>query len=172
MMPRRFMIRWATALVALGFSNFGLAQEDPGKANIGRISVTVYYATNGDAKVAGTRTAAVSEGTAKRLHGEERLRFKTYRFLGQDVQPLLRSYESWAQPLKPSDEVLVRFEARSQPTQLATGLDLELWLSRKKVLKTDARLEGNRPLFVLGPEWRGGRLIISVALAPKPKAGS
>ena len=52
---------------------------------------------------------------------EERLRFKNYRLLGQDVQPLLRSYESWAQPLKPSDEVLVRFEARSRPTTQATG---------------------------------------------------
>jgi hypothetical protein len=51
-------------------------------------------------------------------------------------------------------------------------LDVELWLSRKKILKTDARLEGKRPLYILGPEWRGGRLIIAVALAPKPKPGS
>ena len=27
-----------------------------------------------------------------------------------------------------------------------------------------------RPLFVRGPEWRDGRLIIAVALAPEPKA--
>jgi hypothetical protein len=85
---------------------------------------------------------------------------------------LLRSYENWAQPLKPSDEVLVRFEARSRPSADATRLDLELWLSRKKILKTDALLEGDRPLYVLGPVWRGGRLIISVALAPQEKPGS
>lgn len=149
------------------FSNIAIAQEDPGKANMGQVAVSVYYATNGDPKVAGAKAAAVSQETAKRLRGEERLRFKNYRVLGKDVQPLLRSYESWAQPLKPSDEILVRFEARSRPTAQATGLDLELWLSRKKVLKMDARLEGNRPLLVLGPEWRGGRLIIAVALAPK-----
>ena len=88
------------------------------------------------------------------------------------MQPLLRSYESWAQPLKPSDEVLVRFEARSRPTPESTGLDLELWLSRKKVLKMDVRLQGDRPLFMLGPEWRGGRLIIGVALAPPKNPGS
>ncbi len=152
--------------VALVFSSTALSQEDPGKANMGRVSVTVYYATHGDAKVAGAKAREVSQETAQRLRKEERLRFKNYRMLGQDVQPLLRSYESWAQPLKPSDEVLVRFEARSRPTKLATGLDLEIWLSRKKVLKMDAQLEGNRPLFVLGPEWRGGRLIIAVALAP------
>jgi hypothetical protein len=154
-------------MLAAVFSNSAIAQEDPGKVKMGQVAVTVYYATDGDPKVAGKKASTVSQETTKRLRGEERLQFKNYRTLGQEVQPLLRSYESWAQPLKPSDEILVRFEARSQPTAEATGLNLELWLSRKKVLKMDARLEGNRPLFVLGPEWRGGRLIVAVALAPK-----
>lgn len=148
------------------------SQDDPGRAAIGRVSVTVYHATDGDPEVAGKKTIKVSPITDKRLRSEERLRFKNYRLLGQDVQPLLRSYESWAQPLKPSDEVLVRFEARSRPTPESTALDLELWLSRKKVLKMDVRLQGDRPLFMLGPEWRGGRLIIGVALAPPRNPGS
>ncbi len=167
MRNRRQWIGMGMLAAAAVLANGAFAQDDPGKANMGRVAVTVYYATNGDPKVAGAKAAAVSQETAKRLRGEERLRFKNYRTLGQDVQPLLRSYESWAQPLKPSDEILVRFEARSRPTAQATGLDLELWLSRKKVLKMDAHLEGKRPLLVLGPEWRGGRLIIAVALAPK-----
>lgn len=171
-MNRRDWIGWGIAAVAMAFGNSAFSQEDPGRATIGRVSVTVYYATNGDPKVAGTKAAAVSRETEKRLRSEERLRFKNYRTLGRDVQPLLRSYENWAQPLKPSDEVLVRFEARSRPTEQATGLDLELWLSRKKILKMDAKLEGKRPLFILGPEWRGGRLIIGVALAPTEKPGS
>ncbi len=171
MTNRRQWMGSAMLALAAVFSNIANAQEDPGKADIGRVVVTVYYATDGDPKVAGTKAAVVSQETAKRLRGEERLRFKNYRTLGQDVQPLLRSYESWAQPLKPSDEILVRFEARSLPTVQATGLDLELWLSRKKVLKMDAQLGGKKPLFVLGPEWRGGRLIVAVALAPKAKAG-
>jgi hypothetical protein len=172
MMNRPKWIRFVLATAVAACSNMAFAQDDPGKAVIGRVNVTVYYATNGDPKVAGAKAATVGQETQKRLRGEDRLRFKNYRALGQDVQPLLRSYESWAQPLKPSDEVLVRFEARSQPTREATGLNLELWLSRKKILKTDARLEGKRPLFVLGPEWRGGRLIIAVALAPKEKPDS
>jgi len=171
MRNRRQWIGFAMLAVAATFSHIAHGQDDPGRTKIGRVVVTVYYATNGDPKVAGAKAAAVSQETAKRLRGEERLRFKNYRLLGQDVQALLRSYESWAQPLKPSDEILVRFEARSRPTEQATGLDLELWLSRKKVLKMDAHLEGNKPLFVLGPEWRGGRLIIAVALAPKEKVG-
>ena len=167
-MNRRHAIFSALAMLLLGAAYPATAQDDPGKTNIGRVSVTVYYATNGDPKVAGAKAAPVSKTMEKRLRSEGRLNFKSYQTLGQDVQPLLRSYESWAQPLKPSDEVLVKFEARSLPTEEMMKLDLEVWFSRKKVLKTDARLEGNRPLFVLGPEWRGGRLIIGVALAPKP----
>ncbi len=148
------------------------AQEDPGKAKLGQVSVTVYHATHGDPAAAGAKATAVSAQTEATLRSKPQLSFKNYRALGQDTQPLLRSYENWAQPLKPSDEILVKFEARSLPTAKMTQLDLELWLSRKKILKTDARLEGNRPLFILGPEWRGGRLIIAVALAKEQKAAT
>ncbi len=166
------LIRFATAMVMAVVCGAAFSQDDPGRTPIGSVSVTVYYATDADPQVAGKKAVKVTQSTEKRLRAEERLRFKSYRQLGQDVQPLLRSYESWAQPLKPSDEVLVRFEARSRPTERATGLDLQLWLRRKKVLKMDTLLEGDRPLFMLGPEWRGGRLIIGVALAPRRNPGS
>ena len=163
---------WCLGVAAVLSALTAHAQDDPGKAVIGKVRVSVYYGTDGDPKAAGAKTVEAGREMEKPLRGEERLKFKSYRLLGEEVQPLLRSYENWAQPLRPSDEVLVRFEARSKPTQEATPLDLELWLSRKKVLKTDTRLEGDKPLLVLGPEWRGGRLIIAVALAPKGKPGS
>jgi hypothetical protein len=147
------------------------APEDPGKAIMGTVTVTVYFATDGDAAAAGAKAALLGKALETRLRSEAKLRFKHYRLLGEDTQPLFRSYENWAQPLKPSDEVLVRFELRSRPTRLATRLDLELWLSRKKILKTDVLLEGDRPLLVLGPEWRGGRLIIAVSLAAEKFPG-
>ncbi len=155
------------AMVFFAIPSLVSAQDDPGKAVMGRVCVTVYYATNGDPTAAGKQAATLPRETEKRLRQKKQLSFKSYRALGQDVQPLLRSYESWAQPLKPSDEVMVRFEANSLPTEKLMKLDVELWLSRKKILKTNARLEDNHPLFVLGPEWRAGRLIIAVALAPK-----
>ena len=167
--PKAVIALAASCLVFVGPAR---GQTDPGKATMGQVDFTVYYGTNGDPKAAGTKSSAVAKETEARLRGEERLRFTNYRVLGHEVQPLLRSYENWAQPLRPSDEVLVRFEAQSKPTKEATKLDLELWLSRKKILKTDVRLEGARPLFILGPEWRGGRLIIGVALAPTEKPGS
>lgn len=148
------------------------AVEDPGKTQIARVSVTVYHATNGDPKAAGGRATEVPKEMIDRLRSDERLRFKSYRMLGSDTQSLYQSYENWAQPLKPSDEIMVRFEAQGRPTEKTAILDLELWLGRKKTVKTDARLEGAKPLFVLGPEWRGGRLVIAVALAPGGKPGS
>lgn len=162
-----FRIWMIAGVVAAMGSGMAAAQEDPGKAKIGRVCVTVYHATDGQA-VAGK--SGVSKEMAERLRKEKRLCYDHYRLLGQDTQALLRSYESWAQPLKPSDEVLVRFEAKGRPTRKAVNLDLELWLSRKKIAKTDVTLEGDRPLYVRGPVWRDGRLIIAVALAPEAKA--
>lgn len=141
------------------------AQDDTGRTKMGALEVTVYFATEGDPKAAGEKAEEISEQLAARLRSEERLRFSHYRALGADTQEIFRSYENWAQPLKPSDEILVRFEARTQPAQDSVSLDLELWLAKKKILKTDAQLLQGRPLYVLGPEWRGGRLIIAVALA-------
>ena len=143
--------------------------EDPGKSRIGMVRVSVYHATDGDPKLSGERAVEISEELATRLASEERLRFKHYRLLGQDTQPLVRSYENWAQPLKPAEEVLLRFEAQGKPKKDSAMLDLELWLGRKKIVKTVSKLEGDKPLFMLGPEWRGGRLIIAVALAPREK---
>lgn len=171
-MNRRTGLRLLLGLLPLCAGVASAQGDDPGKAAIGRIQVAVLYGTNGDPTVIGSRFQAPAKEEEERLKKLDRLSFKHYRVLGVDHQSLLRSYENWAQPLKPSDEVLVRFEARSRPSADSTRLDLELWLSRKKILKTDALLEGSRPLYVLGPEWRGGRLIISVALAPQEKPGS
>lgn len=145
------------------------AIEDPGRTRIAELRVTVYHATNGDPNAAGPRALPVPNATSSRFSSEERLRFKHYRQIGRDASPLLRSYESWSQPLKPSDEVMLRVEAQGQPTKKSAQLDLELWLSRKKILKMDAKLEDTKPLYVLGPEWRDGRLIIAISLAPNSK---
>ncbi|QTN33399.1 hypothetical protein HZ994_14100 [Akkermansiaceae bacterium] len=141
------------------------AQEDPGRAKVGQLEVTVYFATDGDPQAAGANAREISEELRARLISEEKLRFSHYRALGAETQPIFRSYENWAQPLKPSDEILVRFETRIQPQEDSVLLDLELWLARKKILKTDAHLRRSHPFTCWVPEWRGGRLIIAVELA-------
>jgi hypothetical protein len=140
------------------------AQLDPGKKVVGRIKVEVYHATDGDPKLAGENAQAITEDLAKRLRCEKQTRFKHYRLLGTDTKELFRSYENWAEPVKPSDEIMVRFEAQSDPSPDQALLDLELWLGRKKIVKTDIQLAPDKPLWVRGPEWRKGHLIIAVSL--------
>lgn len=157
---------WCVGLLAAVMPLATSAQDDPGKEALGAVIVRVFHGTDGDPSVAGADTKDVPEEVARRLRGEARLKFAHYRELGSDTKALYRSYENWAQPLGASDEVLVRFEAHSRPVGAMAHLGLELWLSRRKVLKTDADIAADRPLYVLGPVWRGGRMIISVELAP------
>jgi hypothetical protein len=145
--------------------------EDPGKETVARVTVSVLLGTNGDASVAGEHARDVPADTETRLRAEERLRFNHYRLLGDSRRRVYRSYENWAQPLYPSEEVLVRFEAQGKLREKKQRLDIDLWLSRKKILKTDAVVGIDCPMFILGPEWRGGRLIIMIALAPEPRPG-
>jgi len=159
-MKRRALIGWIGLLLA-----GPLAAADPGRDVIGAIEVSVYFGTDGDPAAAGERAQKPSEEESARLAAQERLAFAHYRRLGRDRKPLFRSYENWAEPISGSDEILCRFEVQSRLAAERVRLDLELWLSRKKILKSGVVLAPGRPVLVLGPEWRGGRMIVAVELA-------
>ena len=141
------------------------AIEDPGRNRIAKLHITVYHATDGDPNAAGPHSLPAWFVTSSRLSNEEELRFKHYREIGRDTIPLLRSYENWSKPLEASDIMELRVEAQGQPTKKSAKIDLALWMSRKKILRMNANLEDEKPLYVLGPEWRDGRLIIAIELA-------
>jgi len=159
-------VSWLSAAAGLLACGSGLAQQDPGKQVVGRIHVEVYHATNQPPTSADGTPGTVPEELASRLRREPSTSFRHYRLLGSDTKDLFRSYENWAEPVKPSDEIMVRFEAQSEPTPGRALLDLELWLGRKKIVKTDIRLSPDKPLWVRGPAWRHGHLIIAVSLLP------
>jgi hypothetical protein len=150
---------------------FSAAAADPGRDAIATVKVRVYHATDGDPSVAGEKAVEVSEETANWLSSKEGLKFEHYRLLGTDSKPLYRSYENWAQPFEGSDEILCRFEVASRFSKESVRIDLELWLSRKKILKSGVVLTSGKPVVVLGPKWRGGRVIVSVELATLPDKG-
>ena len=159
------MIRRSVILLMAMCLPTALMAADPGKDVVGHVKVDVYFGTNGDASAAGERAIKVDEATATKLRNQEPLSFKDYRKLGADHQPVYRSYENWAQPFQGSDEILCRFEVENLLADDSIQLDLELWMSRKKILKSGVALTKGKPILVLGPEWRGGNLIISVELA-------
>jgi len=161
---------WLAAGLLSATCSAALAQKDPGKQVVGRIHVEVYHATDGGTPGPGAKSGDIPEELAARLRREPSTRFAHYRLLGSDTKELFRSYENWAEPVKPSDEIMIRFEAQSAPHPKQALLDLELWLGRKKIVKTDIQLAAGRPLWVRGPEWRKGHLIISVSLLPSTPA--
>lgn len=156
------------ALLVPAFCGLARGEDDPdpGKEVIGSVKVTVYLGTDGDAASVGPRAKEVSAETAARLAGEQKLKYSKYLELARDRRMLYRSYQNWSEPFEPSNEVMLRFEPQSTLSDGTMRLDLELWLSRKKILKTDAAMTYGKPLLVLGPEWKGGRMILAVELSP------
>lgn len=147
----------------------GPARAERGRDIIGTVTVTLVHACDVQSDDGLTKFKRLDEATAQRLAKDQRLKFEHYRVLGGDTKPLFRSYENWAKPIAESDDILVRFEAQARPSKELTRLDMELWISHKKILKTGAALTQDNPMYVLGPEWRQGRMIVIIALSPYDK---
>jgi hypothetical protein len=144
-------------------------RAERGRDTIGEVTVTLIHACD-QQKVEGlTKCKVLDDATTQRLRKDPRLKFEQYRVLGMDAKPLYRSYENWAKPMANTDDIMVRFEAQARPSKELTRLDLELWVSHKKILKTGAALTENSPMYVLGPEWRQGRMILIISLSPFDK---
>lgn len=137
---------------------------DRGKETVGRLRAMLYIGTDGDVAKLGAKVTKLDAAMVKRLRSVKEMRFKQYRMLGSDTQPVFRSYENWLTPLNPSEEILLSFESRGRSKDGGMRLDLELWQHRRKVMKSDPVLRKGRPLLILGPKWRGGTLIIAVEL--------
>ncbi len=143
----------------------GLAvAKDPGKDKIGEVKVDLIFGTNGDVGVLGRKVAGVGAAEEKVLKGSKHLSFAEYRKLGSDRKPVLRGYENWAAPMGGSEEILLSFEPKGQVGSNALKMDLEFWQRKQKVLKTDPVLRVGKRLYILGPKWRDGRLIIAIEL--------
>ncbi|MEM9081139.1 MAG: hypothetical protein AAGC74_10655 [Verrucomicrobiota bacterium] len=147
---------WVLAGVVLG--------QDPGKQEVAKLKSLLLFATDGDPARVGEGARELAEGHVERLGKLKGLQFKEYRLLGEDEQPVLRSYTNWAAPMRGSEEILLSFEPNSKASSSGLRLDLELWQSRRKVMKTTQTLREGKWLYIAGPEWRGGKLILAVEL--------
>ena len=142
----------------------GLRAQDPGMEPIGSLGVELIYATNGDVKLAGDFAQELESGQEKEIKAIKELAFNHYRRLGGDRPTILRGYESWATPLKPSKEILVSFQPIKREGSGKMQMVLEYWQSKRKVFSTNPVLTKGKSLYLLGPEWRKGRLILAVKI--------
>ncbi len=141
--------------------------SDKGKEVVGRVKAALYIGTDTEPGEWADKYAIVSEETARKMRGIEQMDFRFYRKLGEDTQAVFRSYENWLAPIKPSDEILLSFESRGFSADKGLRLDLEFWQNRRKIIQMNPLLHAGKPLLILGPGWRGCRMIIAVELVGK-----
>jgi hypothetical protein len=163
-MRRTLRMSWFLGVLAAWTLGGVSTAKDPGKEPVGQIQVELIFGTDKNGSVLGSQGKPLEAGEEKRLKGSEHLKFAQYRSLGSVKREVLRGYENWAAPLGASEEILVSFEPKGRVGQRSVRMDLEFWQSRQKVLKTDPVLEVGKRLYILGPKWRDGRLIIAVEL--------
>lgn len=140
---------------------------DKGKEIVGNIKATLYLGSDSEPGEWAEKYELPNEKTTARLTSIKQMKFAHYRKLGADIQPVFRSYENWLAPIKPSDEILLSYESRGQTADGGLRLDFEFWQHRQKIMQMNPVLYTGKPLLILGPRWRGCRMIIAVELADK-----
>jgi len=141
-----------------------LFAQDPGMEAIGSMSVQLIFATDGDPKIAGKLAKEMAVTDLKKLQEIKEIKFEHYRILGVDKPVILKGYESWATPLRPSKEILVSFQPIKRSGDERIQIVLEYWQSKRKVFSTNPELKKGKTLYLLGPEWRKGRMILAVKI--------
>lgn len=136
-------------------------ERDPGQDVIGELMVELIYASESADFAQG---AEVAPARVAELREVEALDFAHYRQIGVDRKNVLRGYQNWAFPVKGSDRLMLSFQPLGEVQGASIRLDLELWMEKKKILKADPIVEREKPLYIRGPQWRGGHIILVVTL--------
>ncbi|MEM7146950.1 MAG: hypothetical protein AAF591_17600 [Verrucomicrobiota bacterium] len=91
---------------------------------------------------------------------------KKFILLGEHTQDIFREYESW---VVPSKHLFAKIDSKGRDPEDRLLLHLQFWHDEDVIAKADAVLEAGSPLFIGGPKWRNGRLILVVLLAGDKK---
>ncbi len=89
--------------------------------------------------------------------------FPHFELLGQHTQIVYRQYDAW---VVPSHELFLKIDSKGPAKGGGHNLSIQLWQQKKVLVKGDAVLKPGSPLFIGGPNWRNGRLILAVMLEP------
>lgn len=87
--------------------------------------------------------------------------YKHFEVLGEHDQVIFRQYESW---VVPSKDLFLKVDSKGAAPHGGINVHLQFWQGQQVLVKTDAVLRPNSPLFIAGPRWRHGRLIFVVEL--------
>lgn len=137
---------------------------------------SVKHATEGHvwgALIFATNDATQLTGAKEPIHADlprlnERLAkvfpFKHFEILGQHRQDIFREYESW---VVPSRDLFMKIDSKGPADKGGVNLHLQVWREQQVLVKSDAVLRKDSPLFIGGPPWKEGRLIFVLCLERK-----
>lgn len=131
----------------------------------GQVWAALIFATDEDSKAldhSDKKSAKNGEGIKKTLAQlGKAFPGKNFQLLGEHTQQIFSEYESW---VVPSKDLFLKIDSKG-PTVENDGvnLHLQLWREKNVLLKTDIILR-KEPLFITGPKWGEGRLIMVVEL--------
>lgn len=85
-----------------------------------------------------------------------------FELVGESTCAVYKEYESW---LVPSKQLFLKLDSLGpRPGENGVHLHVQLWQQKHVILKTDAILR-QRPVFISGPKWGDGRLVMVLKLA-------
>ncbi len=162
------MITLRTVLAALlmVFPAAVLQAQDPGKEVIGKVRTELLFGTNGSVKSLGSGVVELSPVEKQRLRKVSKLgSVENFVKLGSVEQDILKGYKSWAQPIRNSEALMVTFQPQAAIKEARRlRLDVEYWQKSKMALRWDRVFEVGKRVYLVGPKWRDGNLIITVEL--------
>ncbi len=86
---------------------------------------------------------------------------KNFQLLGEHTQQIFSEYESW---VVPSKDLFLKIDSKGHPENGdGVNLHLQLWREKNVLLKTDIILR-KEPIFITGPRWGKGQLIMVIEL--------
>lgn len=130
-------------------------------ATDGKVWGALVYATNdlkgptGSSEVALADFADIPERLGKVFP------YKRFEILGQHLQDVFREYESWVVPTK---DLFLKVDSKGPADGGGINLHLQFWRDQQVLVKTDAVLKEDSPLFIGGPKWRDGQLLFVLVL--------
>ena len=155
------------AVLLVSFAALATAgAEDPGLEKIGKVRTELLFGTNGTVASLGDGVAQLPQAEKNRLKKVSKLgKFKKFVKLGSVEQAVLKGYKSWAQPIKNSEALMVTFQPQAEIKEdKKLRLDVEYWQKSKMALRWDRVFEVGKRVYLIGPKWRDGNLIITVEL--------
>ena len=140
--------------------------QDPGKEVIGQVRTEVLFGTSGPVTSLGDGVIVVSAAEKTRLQKVSKLEpYRNFVKLGSVEQHILKGYKSWAQPIRNSQALMLTFQPQASIKESRKlRLDVEYWQKSKMVLRWDRVFEVGKRVYLVGPKWRDGNLIITVEL--------